>query len=244
MIVFETERELLFHMLGCNNRLSGSGFNVRFEGSTAIINDYAKLYDAINNSGVYDVFVKNSYQFLPAKGKVVIDIGANVADSCIYFVLRGASKVVGLEPFPKNYERARIHITDNNMDDTITLLMAGVGTQSSSFTIDAKQDSNTMSQLNASSTGITVPLFSLQDLTEKYGGDILKIDCEGCEYDAILNADTETLRKFSHIQIEFHFGYRNLKQKLRQAGFHISMSDLGYYSRKKMLTGYLRATRY
>ena len=41
------------------------------------------------------------------------------------------------------------------------------------------------------------------------------MDCEGCEYDdIILHAPSEVLNRLNHIQIEYHYGYRNLKDKL------------------------------
>ena len=49
-------------------------------------------------------------------------------------------------------------------------------------------------------------------------GSILKIDCEGCEYDSILHTPDIALQRFSHIQIEYHLGYRDLKEKLEKYG--------------------------
>jgi predicted RNA methylase len=47
------------------------------------------------------------YRFLRVEGKIVIDIGVNIADSSIYFALKGADKVIAIEPFPRNYETAK-----------------------------------------------------------------------------------------------------------------------------------------
>jgi ribosomal protein L11 methylase PrmA len=67
-----------------------------------------KLYGAKNNGDAYiDVFLKQEYQFLPVKDRTVIDIGANVGDSSIYFALRGADKVIALEPLPTSYKMAK-----------------------------------------------------------------------------------------------------------------------------------------
>jgi hypothetical protein len=50
---------------------------------------------------------------------------------------------------------------------------------------------------------------------------LLKLDCEGCEYGLILDANRETLRRFKRIIIEYHNGYENLCNKLREAGFFV-----------------------
>ena len=47
------------------------------------------------------------------------------------------------------------------------------------------------------------------------------MDCEECEYDVILSAPTTVLRRFSHIQTEYHKGYRNLGSKLEKSGYSV-----------------------
>lgn len=58
-------------------------------------------------------------------------------------------------------------------------------------------------------------------------GAVLKMDCEGCEYDSIISSDQYTLQKFDDIQIEYHHGYRNLKEKLERSGFKVSVTCPG-----------------
>lgn len=50
------------------------------------------------------------------------------------------------------------------------------------------------------------------------------MDCEGCECDAILSIADDILRRFSYIQIEYHYGYKNLKEKLEKSGFTVSIT--------------------
>jgi predicted RNA methylase len=69
-----------------------------------------KLYGCINNGDIFDIFLQDTYRFLSIftrRGKIVIDIGVNIADSSIYFALKGADKVIAIEPFPRNYEMAK-----------------------------------------------------------------------------------------------------------------------------------------
>jgi hypothetical protein len=51
------------------------------------------------------------------------------------------------------------------------------------------------------------------------------MDCEGCEYNIILLNDRTVLGKFSHIQIEYHHGFRDLKKHLIGAGFSLSHTN-------------------
>jgi hypothetical protein len=65
-----------------------------------------KLFGGVTNGDCMSIFKENLYQSLPIKGNVIIDIGANIADSSIYFA-RGKRKVIGLEPFPNTYDIAK-----------------------------------------------------------------------------------------------------------------------------------------
>jgi len=70
---------------------------------------------------------------------------------------------------------------------------------------------------------------------------VLKIDCEGCEYEVILNSSKTTLRKFSHILVEYHYGYKNIKKKLEKCGFQVSVTEPRYTLDTKMHIGLLNA---
>tara|TARA_B110001454_G_scaffold218179_1_gene245484 strand:+ start:2845 stop:3144 length:300 start_codon:yes stop_codon:yes gene_type:complete len=81
------------------------------------------------------------------------------------------------------------------------------------------------SNLKESKDGIKIPLISLMDILkiQNFTNGILKLDCEGCEYDIILNTPKELLQKFTHIQIEYHNGYQNIKQTLESYGFKVNI---------------------
>jgi FkbM family methyltransferase len=188
-----------------------------------------RIYGGIYNGHVVSTFIDSSYHLLPVKGKTVIDIGANIGDTPIYFALRGASKVIGLEPFPKNYEMAKKNIELNNVSDRVTLLLAGCSANQGSITVDPNYPSTSASVLREFKQGISVPLLTLDDILSNYNTSlsqeiVLKIDCEGCEYETIASTSRETLQKFSYILIEYHYGYKNIKEKLEKSGFKVAVT--------------------
>jgi FkbM family methyltransferase len=212
-----------------------------------------ELYDGVENGDLVNIFLHKEYKFLPVEGNTVIDIGANIGDSCIYFALNGAKQVIALEPFPKNFEMAKKNIETNHLRDIIILHQAGCAAKTGYITIDPLYRSKGNSCLREFKEGIKVPLLTLREILSKYNirpkEVVLKIDCEGCEYQTILSSDDNTLKYFSHIQIEYHNGYKNLKEKLEKSEFIVSVTrpllehsttDL---DKKMCITGYLYATQ-
>lgn len=205
-----------------------------------------KLYGSINNGDVLATFLDNEYGMLPVKRRTVIDIGANIGDTPIYFALRGADRVISLEPFPQNYEMAKKNIELNNVPNKVTLLLAGCAASQGYITIDPNHKSSITSTLVDFKKGIRVPLLTLDNILSQYNISskdvILKMDCEGCEYEIILSAYEDTLQKFSHIQIEYHNGYIQLKEKLEKSGFKVSFTRPMWNYRKQHM-GYIYAKR-
>lgn len=155
---------------------------------------------------VFEIFDENAYGNIDVSGKEVVDIGANVGDSSIYFALKGAKKVVGIEPLPNVYEEALENVRLNQLEGKIVLINAALGSKRGKLKVPC--DMNTFS-----SDGFSILKFGgecevpkitlnevLKQIDEPY---LLKMDCEGCEYDVILN-DYEHVRKFNKLIIEHH----------------------------------------
>jgi len=196
------------------------------------------------------IFLGGEYGYLPTEGRTVIDLGAQSGDSAVYFALHGADKVIALEPLRVNYEMAKINIDLNNVSNRITLLLAGCSSNPGYIGSDLYSKGDIKSyQEDDIKNGNLIPLLTLGDILtqNKIQGDglVLKMDCEGYEYDIILSATAELLRQFSYIQVEYHYGYKNLKEKLEKCGFNVSFSRPRavyiYQSQKQhMLTKYAK----
>ena len=107
--------------------------------------------------------------------------------------------------------------------------------------VDPNYESSMRSKLKNFKDGVKIPIFTLEKIVSenKISDGILKMDCEECEYETILSTSSDTLQKFSHIQIEYHNGYSKLKEKLERSGFKIIQIKIenpsyGYISAKKL----------
>ena len=193
-----------------------------------------------------DVFGLEEYGFLKVKNEIVIDIGANIGDSPIYFALNNAKNVIALEPYPYSYNLALKNIKKNNIEDKIILLNAGYG-RDSAIKVNPNFQNGTGSDLKSFDDGISIKTLSLKTLLSDYHIDkaILKMDCEGCEYN-LLNEDRDILRKFKRMQIEYHYGYEKLRDKLEDVGFTVTYTKPRKLfdttaTEHKMFVGYIYA---
>ena len=64
-------------------------------------------------STILEVFNYGEYGQLDVRNKVVIDVGASIGDSAIHFALKGAKKVIAIEPHPGAYAEMLININLN-----------------------------------------------------------------------------------------------------------------------------------
>lgn len=208
-----------------------------------------KFYGGDTNGDIMEVFFAEDYKFLNPDGSIVIDIGANIGDSAIYFALNGAEKVIALEPFPYSYNFALINIKENNLDDKIELSNVGYG-KDEEIILDDKS-SAIGSKLESAENGRNIPIYSLKTLINTYNLNgrsnlLLKMDCEGCEYN-LLNEDNDTLKHFKRIQIEYHYGYKKLTDYLFKSGFYVTHSKPtqrnSHGSEPKMCMGYIYAKK-
>jgi len=163
------------------------------------------------------------------KDRVVVDIGANIGDSAIYFALWGAKKVYAFEPFPGWYRKAAENVKLNHLENVCEVFNAGVGGKSGFFMEDSTfqnlfaEDANMDRLLDGMEPAKKVPLLTLQEIAEKHDvrHAFLKVDCEGYEYDVLMHTPDEVLKRFDYVLVEFHYGLKDLVRKFTDAGFSV-----------------------
>lgn len=165
---------------------------------------------------IAEVFLMNHWPLgeLDLRGREVLDIGAHVGDTALYFLAHGAKKVVAVEPHPAAYKEMIENIELNRARDKIIPINAAVG-GSKGYTkipIDISVlDAITMDALRyrreaASESYAEIPIVTLEDLIGYLENPyMIKLDCEGCEWE-ILRRSLESLKKFQVILMECHGG--------------------------------------
>jgi len=141
-------------------------------------------------------------------GRVVVDVGAFIGDSAIYFALKGARRVVAVEPHPGAYAEMLDNIRLNNLEGVIVPVNAGLASKSWQVCVgDADVSDTLVTYHRTGDCPNTIPAVTLGELINRFsiGSDdaVLKMDCEGCEFDVILN-DYEHVRLFRELIFEYH----------------------------------------
>jgi len=156
---------------------------------------------------IIGTFEDEEYGYVDVKNKSIVDIGAFVGDTAIYFAIKGAKKVIAIEPHPGAYEELVENIRINGLEGKIVPLNIAVGDKEGYIVIsnvETKQAPVTLFK-ESEGNGIKVKMETLNNVIKMYNleTDILKMDCEGCEYNLILN-DYEAVSKFDQLAFEYH----------------------------------------
>jgi len=147
---------------------------------------------------VFENFIGGAYDGIDVGNRVVIDVGAGVGDTAILFSLKGARRVIALEPFPSLFKKALINIKINGVEDRVSLINAGIASFDGEVYAELSDIYDYYLFKPSDKYDVKVRMYTLNSLIKEFGikEAILKVDCEGCEYETMLNARSEDLTVF------------------------------------------------
>lgn len=153
---------------------------------------------------VQEVWKTDDYRLLTTevRGKVVVDVGANVGAFSVLAAKLGAAKVFAFEPHPDNARALHANVTDNRVLPQVVVYQAAVGVAGASLVLAG---SGGGVHLVPEGDGPLTIGMTMEEVLAEAGGavDLLKIDCEGGEY-AIFDGDTSWLQHVAAIAMEYH----------------------------------------
>jgi len=163
------------------------------------------------------------------KDSKVVDIGGHVGIVSMYIAKTYGCKVDTYEPNPHNYERLVANIKANDLGDLITAHNLAVTGDGREVVITEHVEHGNSGAMNIyGGEGVPVQSTTLEAVIGD-GVDLLKIDCEGAEFEIL--ADVEALRgRVKIIRGELHGQYgdaRELAQRLANVIPDMSMTMQG-----------------
>ncbi len=231
-------QQALLKQLGFNNKVKiiEKSKIIKFKfGNKLLRFHYDSQKQLTNTVGmIKDQFIEQQYKWLDVKNMVVVDIGANIGDSAICFALKGAKHVYAFEPYPYSYNIANKNVNLNrSLSKKITLLNEGCG-KSGFITIKKDFQNSVGSDIKNFEKGERIKISDLDEIVKRFKlkHATLKLDCEGCEYALLLNASYSSLNAFDQIILEYHYGYKNLEDKLKKASFRVKRKQPAYLYNK------------
>ncbi len=182
---------------------------------------------------IKETFLDDFYHFehhsRPDTG-VIIDIGAGIGE----FAIQAAAacpgcRVIGFEPFKQSCNFFRENIEINALTN-VTAVGAAVTSAAGNLVLDVSSGNPLQFRSQSASSGEnaleTIRLINYLDEQKIAAVDLLKLDCEGGEYDILLPLSDQELQRIKRIVMEYHDGltehqHSELIEKLQQAGFSV-----------------------
>jgi FkbM family methyltransferase len=194
----------------------------------------------INESWLYKLHAGMAKRFLK-EGSTFIDIGAHIGAFTIYAGTQKKNiKGFAFEPDKQNFKMLSENITLNNLQGRVIPInkaVAGKSGEISFFksTVDTGQHTHFAERLkdeHVKNVEEKVSSITLKDFFDEHHierCDLMKIDCEGMEYDILYNTPIDYLKRVKAFSIEHHWApgqdYQELAAYLKKHGYETSYPD-------------------
>lgn len=158
----------------------------------------------------------------------IIDVGANCGAATVWFAGRAPhARITAVEPGPAARELLEWNVAANGLGERVVVMAAALGSERSRGRfVQAQMSIQSHVSLDAGADGEDVEVMRVDDVLTESGMervDILKIDCEGGEYDILLNSSEGWLSRVGSIAGEYHPSDagepEQIISKLEAAGF-------------------------
>ena len=182
-------------------------------------------------------------------GKDVIDLGAALGDTIVYFASAKARNVFGYEFNLRYYNLAKINIKLNNLQDKASVEFCGVASKKIAATdviLGAIVPNEDLEDINSANFKTLDQILEEKNIKD----GVLKVDVDGFEYEIFRSVSVEGWNRVGQIIMEYHYGTQDLKTILESAGFKVEIEptckvEVGYHpdAYKNMDIGHIYATR-
>lgn len=137
----------------------------------------------------------------------VVDVGANIGAFSLWAERLGAD-VTAIEPEPKTYASLVANVAGRRVTPVQAALVGEAAPAARLYLSGVRSTRHTLLAKEIESGAplrefIEVPTVTVADVVGE-GCDLLKLDCEGAEFEALLRADDETLRRAQRLVVEYH----------------------------------------
>ena len=171
----------------------------------------------------------------PSSNWNMIDIGAGLGDFSVFAAqLAHAGELHAYEPLETSIRLLERNIDENQVNNVVTYPTAvtsqGQTLAAKSLDIAPTSTEFVAADAAASAGEGTVESVSLTQVIGRLPNqrcDFLKIDCEGGEFDILLNSPSNTLARIDRIALEYHnsdaHSHTDIVNRLKQEGYTVTV---------------------
>ncbi len=194
-----------------------------------------------------EIYIEDVYGVCKFKSKdiFIIDIGAHVGIFSLLIAKNSGAIVLAYEPDIENFKILEKNINENKKFVDVRPFNLSISNRKGNVKV-FKSSNNTgghsiyqtyVDQKYFVSKSITLNQIIKENKIESI--DLLKIDCEGAEYEILTKTSKTTLKKIKKIILETHefienrknfYNYKNIITSLEEAGFKIKIKREIFYS--------------
>lgn len=224
-----TAASLLWKHLGLPKREMTLSTRAGSRITAPLVRNVGALYTAL------DIFAFSAYEcdWELEREPFILDIGSNIGGFALWLAQeRPRLRGICYEPDPEAYRYLKTNLGQNGLH-RVEPRRAAISDRTGTELLFRSSPGDGASSLRSTShvtqftDRIEVPLTSFEDVMSEIREevDLLKIDCEGAEFDIVLNSPPTSWRGIKKIVIEFHpvegFDKRAIREKLAAVGFGV-----------------------
>ena len=186
---------------------------------------------------VWDIFTSQNHSryfahFRPKPGDLVIDIGANIGVFSLQCAMAGAH-VIAYEPMAETCRVLALNAKTNEYHAAIEIIRAGIANSSGPRKIHLGARGHSMACSFYSSDLTTQDAIEIETVSFREAIaphrriDILKIDCEGAEFEFFRDLPPGSLSNVRTIVLEYHevapgFNFHSLRREMEAQGYAVT----------------------
>jgi FkbM family methyltransferase len=190
----------------------------------------------VDGGGLLSVYVDHDYDVpgvdWPA-ARTIVDIGAHVGSFTVWAARRSPrARLVAVEPNPETFQLLTQNIRDNGLQDRVITVNSAIAAAPGIGSLELVEHSLGTRLARGTGTGHRVNVQTLAELLADAGlvdVDLLKMDCEGREYEVFEAIGSELLRSVRVLACEYHpepnRDVEELDRMLHWAGFKVQRPD-------------------
>ena len=193
-----------------------------------------------NASPIVEVFRDGQYD-VPIDWSAVatvIDVGGHVGAFTVWTALRAPrAQITVFEPEPRNYRDLVANVRRNGLSERVTAIDAAVAVADGRALLHVPRSGReTASTTTAAGPDVLdvrcVDLRRYLEAPSVETVDVLKLDCEGAEWDVLESLPVQTLRRAHNVLVEAHANDSDAAERLcdffRERGFEPTILRRGF----------------